>query len=399
MDTNACPFFINLKDRLKLNFKRSFKIFTPPPTLEPLGPSLYISGSVCSRQKDATFPTLRPNNAITMEEEKQEADNALSAFSTSLDDLQKVVQPLLSLLDTLRTSGGEQDLDALSKARLHIALCYTVNTLFSMYLRTQGVDPMSHPVVDDITRVQDAFLRLRKVEAGVSTKPKPKPKRDTKVHIAKTKLAVEKLSAVVFPEEVDLLNAIKNSTKSKRFQSADEQSAGTEGKEEGSGGELALKAVDGQNSNEINHEAIQKDPSNANLECMDGDHYDSCEKISPVSNEQNGHIAETGDDAVGETPEKADKDDASARKARKKHKKKHRNKKKHAVEEGSKADDNEPIERKSKHSAEKKRRSKVPEDVPDDSLEKNKKRSASEDRPEAASEKKKKKRKKHKGRK
>lgn len=158
-----------------------------------------------------------------MEKEKKAAEKALTKFSTSLDTLQTAVQPVLSSLDTLRTSGAEESLDALSKARLHITLCYTVNSLFCMYLRTQGVDPNTHPVSEEISRVQDAFLRLCKVEANVPLEPKRRPKRDTSLHIAKAKIAADKLSAVVFPEEVQLLHALRNTaTKRKRFEASDD---------------------------------------------------------------------------------------------------------------------------------------------------------------------------------
>lgn len=348
----------------------------------------------------AASPTLRFASAISMEEEKQEAEKALNNFSTSLDNFQKVVQPLLSALDTLRASGGEQDLDALSKARLHITLCYTVNTLFCMYLRTQGVNPMSHPVADEITRVQDAFLRLRKVEAGVSTKPKPKPKRDIKLHVAKAKLAVEKLSSVVFPEEVHLLNALRNSIKRKRFHSTDddEQSAHTDEEMEASGGEHDVKGIDDQKDNGNNRDVVQKELSNANHDDIDNNNDISRDETSPASNGQNGHFAETGGDAIGETPEKGDEDEASARKARKKQRKKDKKKKKHAATEDKKADDAKAIERKSERSSEKKRKRKAPEDSSEAGLEKKKKKgNAPEDSPVASSEKKKKK-KKHKGR-
>lgn len=149
----------------------------------------------------------------------READKLLSNFSTKLDEVEELLQPLLANLDTVRTaSENKDDFDALSLARLHITLCYTLNSLFCMYLRTQGVDPVSHPIMEHIDRAQDAFLRLRKVEAGIDSTKNPKPKRNVKEHIARTNLALEKLALVVFPEEYQLLQALRNREKYKQFE-------------------------------------------------------------------------------------------------------------------------------------------------------------------------------------
>lgn len=160
------------------------------------------------------------SEAKVMEEEMREADKLLSNFSTKLDEVEDLLQPLLKNLDTVRTASSESkdDFDALSLARLHITLCYTLNSLFCMYLRTQGVDPVSHPIMEHIDRAQDAFLRLRKVEAGIGSTKNPKPKRNVKEHIARTNLALEKLALVVFPEEYQLLQALRNREKHKQFE-------------------------------------------------------------------------------------------------------------------------------------------------------------------------------------
>lgn len=155
-----------------------------------------------------------------MEKETRAVDKLLSAFSTELDQVEGLLQPLLATLDTVRTTPSENkdDFDSLSLARLHITLCYTLNSLFCMYLRTQGVDPATHPIMEHIDRAQDAFLRLRKVEAGIDLKEDPKPKRDVKEYIARINLATEKLSLVVFPEEYELLRTLRGKEKHKQFQ-------------------------------------------------------------------------------------------------------------------------------------------------------------------------------------
>lgn len=144
-----------------------------------------------------------------MEQEFEDAELSLKKFAESFAVLKESVEPLLSTLDKLRSSDDNDDSDGLHRARLHIALCYSVNSLFCMYLRTQGVDPMTHPVSDEIVRVQEAFLRLRNVEAGQLSDQKNR-KRSNKVDIVNAQLQAAKLASVVFPEATELLQALQN---------------------------------------------------------------------------------------------------------------------------------------------------------------------------------------------
>lgn len=156
-----------------------------------------------------------------MEEEQRQANVSLSKFAEAVDELQKTLRPALSAVDALRASSNEGDLDAMSRARLHISLCYAVNTLFCMYLRTQGVDPSTHPVADELARIQEAFMRMRRVEAGLSVDHRRAPDRDRRRHIVNAKKAASKLGGLVFPEEAELVNALKQQ-KSKRKWEEDE---------------------------------------------------------------------------------------------------------------------------------------------------------------------------------
>lgn len=148
-----------------------------------------------------------------MEEEKRQANLSLTKMSYAVDEVQKALRPVLSAVDSMRASSNEEELDAMTRARMHISLCYASNSLFCMYLRTQGIDPMSHPVAEELARVQDAFMRMRKVEAGLSAEPQPMPNRDRRRHIMNAKKSAERLSQVVFPEEHDLQLALQGAKK------------------------------------------------------------------------------------------------------------------------------------------------------------------------------------------
>lgn len=166
-----------------------------------------------------------------MEAEKERCETALSKFSSSLDELEDTVRPVLTAIDNLRSAASDDELDAMSRSQLHITLCYTTNVLFCMYLRTQGIDPLVHPVVDEITRVQEAFMRMRKVEAGLSADHQPMPERDRRRHIETVKKNAAKLATLVFPEEGDMLMALYKQKKRQRVTNADsdEENGGNEG--------------------------------------------------------------------------------------------------------------------------------------------------------------------------
>lgn len=155
-----------------------------------------------------------------MESGTEHARHTLSNFAHSVTKLDDTIATLLTTLKTLRTATpGDDDansvvseMDALSRARLHITLTYTVNTLFCMYLKAQGIEPSSHPISTELSRVQDAFLRLRKVEAGKSTKHVPAPRRNVRENVAKLKLAEKELAMLIFPEENRLFKALNSSS-------------------------------------------------------------------------------------------------------------------------------------------------------------------------------------------
>ncbi|PXF49050.1 Nuclear nucleic acid-binding protein C1D [Gracilariopsis chorda] len=156
-----------------------------------------------------------------MERSHQQAQLALTKFSYAVEQLQRALRPVLSAIDGLRSSSNEEELDAISRTRMHISLAYAVNSLFCMYLRTQGIDPATHPIAEEIVRVQDAFMRMRKVEAGESTSHKQLPKRDRRKHIANSKKSAARLAALVFPEEDDLLRALQGKTRRPELEEAE----------------------------------------------------------------------------------------------------------------------------------------------------------------------------------
>ncbi|KAJ9587619.1 hypothetical protein L9F63_018940 [Diploptera punctata] len=50
------------------------------------------------------------------------------------------------------------------KVKYDLFLSYSLNTLFWMYLRTQGVDPLKHPVKNEIDRIREYNVKTKEIQ-------------------------------------------------------------------------------------------------------------------------------------------------------------------------------------------------------------------------------------------
>ncbi|KAL9647148.1 hypothetical protein ABK040_004864 [Willaertia magna] len=102
-----------------------------------------------------------------MEQElPMEMENTLIQFQNKLQHLQQLIKPLMDLPLTAKTS----KLDAESRAKVNLCCAYTVNTLFYMYLKTQGINPEDHPIKEEIARIQMYFNKLKGVKKSENQK-------------------------------------------------------------------------------------------------------------------------------------------------------------------------------------------------------------------------------------
>ncbi|KAF0975046.1 hypothetical protein FDP41_005799 [Naegleria fowleri] len=86
-----------------------------------------------------------------------EIEQNILAFNRSLKQVESLVQPLLEQPLTSKTS----KLDPESRAKVNLCCAYTVNTLFYLYLKTQGINPDDHPIKQEIARIQLYFKKLK----------------------------------------------------------------------------------------------------------------------------------------------------------------------------------------------------------------------------------------------
>ncbi|KAJ9252343.1 hypothetical protein DTO207G8_1942 [Paecilomyces variotii] len=84
----------------------------------------------------------------------------LDRLEENVDDLEEVLQPLLKrpLADTSRK------LPVMDRAKLHVLITYTLESLIFSYLRLHGVNAKEHPVFRELTRVKQYFEKIKALE-------------------------------------------------------------------------------------------------------------------------------------------------------------------------------------------------------------------------------------------
>ncbi|KAJ5210387.1 Sas10/Utp3/C1D [Penicillium cf. griseofulvum] len=91
----------------------------------------------------------------------------LEQLDDNVDDLEEVLQPILAT--TLLKSSNK--LPVMDKAKLHVLITYTLESLIFSYLRLHGVDAKQHPVFRELTRVKQYFEKIKVLE----TEPEERP--------------------------------------------------------------------------------------------------------------------------------------------------------------------------------------------------------------------------------
>lgn len=86
-----------------------------------------------------------------------EIDEYLTGFDTSLGSVNDVVQKLLAV------SRSDQKLDPLEQAKLDLMSVYALNSLFWMYLVTQGVNPKDHGIKQELERIRTYMNKVKEI--------------------------------------------------------------------------------------------------------------------------------------------------------------------------------------------------------------------------------------------
>ncbi|KAJ5114687.1 hypothetical protein NUU61_000446 [Penicillium alfredii] len=91
----------------------------------------------------------------------------LEQLDDHVDDLEEVLQPFLGH----SLSKSSKNLPLMDKAKLHVLITYTLESLIFSYLRLHGTDAKQHPVFRELTRVRQYFEKIKALE----TEPEQRP--------------------------------------------------------------------------------------------------------------------------------------------------------------------------------------------------------------------------------
>ncbi|KAJ7365573.1 DNA-binding protein c1d [Desmophyllum pertusum] len=108
--------------------------------------------------------------AAQVEEEPdlpEEVTESLETFHEALGKVEDVFKPLLETsVDDLK-----EKMNPLQTAKLDLVVAYAINSMFWMYLTTQGINPRQHPVKSELDRIKKYMGKVKeateKKEASV----------------------------------------------------------------------------------------------------------------------------------------------------------------------------------------------------------------------------------------
>ncbi|XP_062851097.1 nuclear nucleic acid-binding protein C1D [Trichomycterus rosablanca] len=94
----------------------------------------------------------------SVEDYPTEIEESLTGFESSVGSVQNVIQTLMSV-----SKGDHLKLEPLEQAKLDLMSAYTLNSLFWMYLVTQGVNPKEHGIKQELERNRTYMNRIKEI--------------------------------------------------------------------------------------------------------------------------------------------------------------------------------------------------------------------------------------------
>ncbi|XP_028324283.1 nuclear nucleic acid-binding protein C1D [Gouania willdenowi] len=90
------------------------------------------------------------------EDYPHEIDEQLKTFDSSVSSIKAMLEKLMSV----PRNELQQKLEPLEQAKLELLSVYTLNSLFWMYLVTQGVNPKEHALKQELERIKKHMNRV-----------------------------------------------------------------------------------------------------------------------------------------------------------------------------------------------------------------------------------------------
>ncbi|KAM6309632.1 nuclear nucleic acid-binding protein C1D [Podargus strigoides] len=93
------------------------------------------------------------------EEYPTEIHDYLTAFEKSLGSVDEMLKTMMSV----SRSELLQKLEPLEQAKLDLVSVYTLNSMFWVYLATQGINPKEHPVKQELERIRTYMNKVKEI--------------------------------------------------------------------------------------------------------------------------------------------------------------------------------------------------------------------------------------------
>ncbi|XP_071996513.1 nuclear nucleic acid-binding protein C1D [Engystomops pustulosus] len=93
------------------------------------------------------------------EDYPQEIHEYLVAFNDSVAGVDEMLKKMMSV----SRSELLQKMDPMEQAKLDLVSAYTLNSLFWVYLTTQGVNPKEHAVKGELERIRSYMNRVKEI--------------------------------------------------------------------------------------------------------------------------------------------------------------------------------------------------------------------------------------------
>mmetsp|Transcript_2578 Transcript_2578/g.3270 ORF Transcript_2578/g.3270 Transcript_2578/m.3270 type:complete len:155 (-) Transcript_2578:1496-1960(-) len=116
-----------------------------------------------------------------------EMEKKFARFNQALSSIENEVAPFVS------SPLGEivPRLSSVENAKLSMAYSYSINALFYMYLKTQGVSPSDHPVKKDLERIKRYMAKTIAMDKTLKESAKKEDEAPTKRNETETKTETE----------------------------------------------------------------------------------------------------------------------------------------------------------------------------------------------------------------
>uniref|UniRef100_A0A803XW42 Nuclear nucleic acid-binding protein C1D n=1 Tax=Meleagris gallopavo TaxID=9103 RepID=A0A803XW42_MELGA len=96
---------------------------------------------------------------ISAEEYPTEIHDYLATFENSLTSVDEMLKTMMSV----SRSELLQKLEPLEQAKLDLVSAYTLNSMFWVYLATQGINPKEHPVKQELERIRTYMNKVKEI--------------------------------------------------------------------------------------------------------------------------------------------------------------------------------------------------------------------------------------------